>query len=201
MKHRACTLVIAAALGGLPSVALADNERPMGFSTGIGAGWDFPTQLDDINVASLRFRLASGLTIEPRVELSLASDTDDVGGTEQENKSSAFGLAAEARWPLMGRGPVDFLVTGGAVIDYFKDNPDGNDNNTTTSLLALFYGLSVEYWFGPHWVFSLTGSNPIFVRAKTTNQEPPPTDETSSTTTSFGAVFNPDIIGMLHIFY
>ena len=44
-----------------------EPKRPQAFAVGIGIGYDFPTDLQQPNITSVRFRLPSGLTLEPRV--------------------------------------------------------------------------------------------------------------------------------------
>ena len=206
MKHMIRWTFVVTCLCALGASAAAQearsssSSRPDGFTVGMGAGWDIPTDIQNVNTASVRFRLANGLTIEPRVDLSVTSDKDDFGMITQEDGTSSFALEAIARWPMMGRGPVDFLALGGAVIDVFSTDPDGDDNNTTTTSLGLIYGLSVEYWWGPRWVFSFSATNPVFGRTKI-SREVAMADDTSSTTSGFGAIWDPDIIAMFHLFY
>lgn len=192
-------LVAAALALSTPALAQESAERPYGFTMGIGAGWDLPSPVDELNTASVRFRLPVGLTLEPRVELSTSSDRSEFGAVDVENTFTALTLAVTARWPLLSRGPVDWLIVGGAGIDRDKTDPDGSNNDTTDTTLGLLWGLGVEYWFGPRWVLSATATNPVLSRRTVKTESVG--DDMKQTTTSVGAVFDPDVIVMLHLFY
>ena len=56
-----------------------------------------------------------------------------------------------------------------------------------------------QYWHRPNWCFSLTGMNPLASISMETQQNGPG-DETKTTNTLFGAIFDPTIVMMLHLF-
>ena len=181
--------------------ASSSSGRPAGFSVGIGAGWDIPASIDEFDTTSVRFRLANGLTIEPLVTAAVVEDDSTLGDSTLEQTTTGVALLVVARWPLVSRGPVDFLVTGGAALGQLKVNPEGDENTVKTTSVAAVYGLSVEYWWGPRWTFSFTASNPIYLRNKVTTDNVDPDQEREQLDTLFGAVFVPDVVAMIHLFY
>jgi hypothetical protein len=182
--------------------ALADNgaARPDGATFGIGAGWVLPADIDRPNTVGVRFRLPSGLTFEPRVELSNNQLSQELGGASNDTSTTALVLSTTARFPMQSRGPVDMVLVGGFTFDYLKVNPEGTDNNQTDSVLALVYGLSVNYWIKGRWALSFTAANPVIVRTSSTDEQVGGND-TTTTSTSIGAVFDPTVTLMVHLFY
>src|SRR5690606_19231157 len=87
--------------------------RPADPTIGLGFGYALPTSWDGPNVTSARFRMASGLTIEPRVELSYGSTTVDTGADDTSDSRLGISLAALGRLPLVTRGRVDLVGVGG----------------------------------------------------------------------------------------
>jgi len=202
MRTRWIQLLSAVAVLAVASSARAEDgaaARPFGFTMGIGAGWDLPTALDDINTTSVRFRLGNGLTFEPRVELSSTTNSTEIGPSDTDTKISGLALVTTARMPIMSRGPVDFVALGGIGYERTSVNPEGADNTSTDSVLELVWGLSVEYWFGPRWNLSFTATNPFVSRVSSVDEGP--IDDTTTTSTSFGAVFDPNVVVMIHLFY
>jgi hypothetical protein len=193
----------AAAPPEAPAAAVATEaaapNRPEGTSMGIGVGYSFPAQVLEPNLASVRFRFASGLTIEPTVVLATSRATTEIGPAETETETSEGTFAANVRLPLAGRGKIDLVLLGGASISYLKQSPDGPDNDTTTTTLALSWGLGLDYWPKQSWCLSASASNPLFSFART-RQEMVPQDQ-KSTTLSIGAIFDPAIYAMLHMFF
>lgn len=197
----AMSMLLAAASLLAPAVAFADvGPRPVDLSVGLGPGWNLPADVDSPNSASVRLRLPTGLTVEPRFELSYASESTDTAVGDTTDTTFVFGVSAELRWPLMSRGPVDLIVSGGPGFQYKKDDPEGDDNATTTLSFALLYGIGVEYWFGPHWALSVTGYNPIFVRSSSTTDQPIG-DASKTATTLVGLIYDPDVAVFVHLFF
>lgn len=175
------------------------RNRPEGMSVGIGAGYSFPAQVLEPNLASVRFRFASGLTVEPTVVLATSRSTTELGPAETETETSEGTFATNLRFPLAGRGKIDLVLLGGAGISYQKQSPDGPDNDTTTTTLALSWGLGLDYWPKQSWCLSASATNPLFSFSRT-RQEMVPQDQ-KSTTLSLGAIFDPAIYAMLHMFF
>ena len=173
--------------------------RPEGFSIGIGFGWDLPADLQAPNVTSVRFRLDSGLTVEPVV--AIAREGSSVDNEFADSDSSEFGLlaAANLRMPRQIRGKVDFILLGGAGLGLTINNPDGDDNNSQAFLVDLHWGIGLEYWVRPQLCLSLTGTNP-FVTFERESQENGPGMETTTTTNTVGIVFAPNVVLMAHLF-
>jgi opacity protein-like surface antigen len=181
------------------SVDSSDSpNRPEGMSVGIGVGYSVPAQILEPNLASVRFRFASGLTIEPTVVLATSRSTTEVGPAETETEASEGTFATNLRLPLAGRGKIDLVLIGSAGLTYQKQAPDGPDNDTTTSTFALGWGLGLDYWPKQSWCLSATAMNPLLSYSRS-RQEMVPQDQ-KQTNLSFGAIFDPSIFVMLHMF-
>ena len=182
-----------------PMMQPVDEDRPEGFSVGIGFGYQLPTSLETPNVTSARFRLASGLAFEPVLRFQQSSQEVDVG-MSAETKETAIELGALARYPLKRRGRVDLVLLGGAFLENISTEPPGMDMNTSTTRIEARYGLAVEYWISQHWQISMSALNTVF-RTERVSEEMGPSTETVTTTTSFGAIYDPVISAMVHLYY
>jgi hypothetical protein len=178
------------------------GTRPPAYAVGIGLGYRLPADLQAPNTTSVRFRLASGLTLEPLVTAGRTSSTSDDGVMEETDTISELDLALFARFPLRSRGRVDFVLVGALGFGVTTTNPEGPDNDTRTQGFGAAWGIGLDYWFGPHWQLSFTATNPLLSMVKSTREiaTVPPMEVTDSTTT-FGVVFDPDVMLMLHLYY
>ena len=179
--------------------AAGSPNRPEGMSMGIGVGYSIPAQLLEPNLASVRFRFPSGLTVEPTLVLSTTRSTVEVGPAETETESGEATFAANLRFPLAGRGKIDLVLIGGAGLTYNKQSPDGPDNDTTSATFALSWGLGLDYWPKQSWCLSASATNPLFAFTRT-RQEMAPQDQ-KTTTLTFGAIFDPGVFVTLHMFF
>ena len=175
----------------------ANTWRPPEFSIGIGIGYQFPTSLETPNVASVRFRLATGLTFEPQLALASTTDTVDTGDPV-DDKTTQLALGTLIRYPLVGHGRVDLELLGALNIDNVNDNPDGMDDETTTTNVTVNYGLGVTTWINRHVALSMSAINPLVTFAKV-RQENGPMNVLVTSTTSFGAIFDPTVIMTVHV--
>lgn len=183
-----------------PVVAEPRATRPTAFSIAIGLGYDLPADLQAPNITSVRFRLPSGLTFEPRVELARSGSTTDTGTPpDTETTTTSTELGVLARHPLMSNGKVDFEIAGGFSLARSVVNPDMADNDTTTTSFGIFYGIAVGYWFTPHVYLTLTGLNPI-LSTSSRSEEMGPTLTVETSSTGVGLVFDPNVFAMLHLY-
>jgi hypothetical protein len=190
---------------GVPDATISDTGgsdgmRPDGWGFGIGLGYTFPADLDRINTTSFRFRFPSGFTIEPIVELSTDADTTEFMGADSDRSEFDFRAAAVGRIPILSNGRLDFIVLAGAGVTVDNDNEDGSDNDTSTVVLSGVWGLAIDYWISQHWAFSLNAFNPVFAIVLD-NQEMGPGAELKTTNIELGAVFDPTIGAMIHLFF
>jgi hypothetical protein len=176
----------------------AAGSRPDGTAFGLGIGYQLPTSLETPNVASLRVRLAGGLTFEPAFTISNASETAEMTGVEATNKHTTFSLAARGRMPLISRGKADFEGLAELGFTNDKDNPDGDFNTTTTNAFDIGWGLAVGYWFTQHWQFTFNVTNPLVTFSSRKIQNAGET--TKDSTTELGLTFNPAVFMMLHLY-
>jgi hypothetical protein len=177
----------------------SDPNRPAGASLGLGFGYAFPTGLDRPNVVSARVRLASGLSFEPRVELAHASASREAFGDEREASVDAVSIGATVRIPAARRGRGDLLVIARAQLDHVSQSQDDEDD-LTTSEVSLAWGLAIDYWITPSFSLSATATNPAMLysdRAAPTFEDPDATQED----TVFGAIWDPVIDAMLHLYW
>lgn len=178
-----------------------DNDhRPSELAFGIGFGYVFPTSLETPNITSVRIRLPTGLTIEPRLILGTSSTNQDNGTVDVTSRSTEFGIGAIARFPLIKRGRADFELLGAIDLDTLKQDPDtdNDDDATTTTTVSLSWGVAVNYWISHHWSFSLSATNPLVSYTKQSVQTPAATNDTSNT--SFALEFNPTVFAMVHLY-
>lgn len=173
--------------------------RPEGRAIGIGFGWDLPTDVQAPNRTSVRFRFDSGLTVEPFVGVAFTSINTDNGTTDSKTTNFGFEVGADLRFPRQIKGPMDFVLIGGGGIGLDNTNPEGSDNNSSTFFLDLHWGLGIDLWVRPTWVLSFTATNPA-ISVQTQSMENPLGDM-STTTTSVGAIFEPNVVAMMHLFF
>jgi len=147
----------------------------------------------------VRFRLAGGMIFEPIVVLQAGGTAVDQPGDNTESGNFTLTLGTNLRLPLAKRGRFDFVGIGAAALSSSSTDPDGSDNNTSNLLFALGWGLGIDMWYSPHFTFSFSATNPL-VSYQVQSQEIPD-DEVVTTTTAFGAVFNPNITLMVHMFF
>ncbi|HLL22386.1 MAG TPA: hypothetical protein VK427_09660 [Kofleriaceae bacterium] len=185
-----------------PPVAIApasDTRRPEGFSVGIGFGYILPSSLETPNTTSARFRLASALTFEPVVRFQQATQTVDVG-MSTENKETTLEIGALGRIPLRSRGKVDLVFLGGLFVENISTMPDAENMDRSLTTFEARYGIAVEYWLSRHWQISMSALNTVF-RTQRASEEMGPGTETVVTQTSFGAIYDPVISAMVHLYY
>jgi hypothetical protein len=177
----------------------ATGHRPTALSFGIGFGYQFPTSLQTPNLTSVRLRLASGLTFEPR--LVLASSSQDVDtGPSVKNEASELGLGALARYPLAGRGRVDLELLGGLDLNRQSTNPDSDDTDLSITTFTAVYGVAVGAWITPHWQVSLSAVNPLISNVRR-DEEMGPGTSTVTTTRTVGLIFDPTVALMVHLYH
>lgn len=174
--------------------------RPVGLAIGIGAGYSLPTSIQTPNITSARVRFASGLTLEPRVVLENTSQKQETDTAEMTTASRELSIGTLVRILLVQRGKFELLLLGGASLGVRTTDPDGADNNTTTSSIGIGWGAAVDWWITEHWNVSFSATNPLFDVSKQTEEMPAPTGDTSTTTTTVGVEWSPRISVMIHVF-
>ena len=176
-----------------------DDDRPSGFSVGIGFGYELPNSLETPNVTSARFRLASGLTFEPVARFQQESTEIDIGMSSEE-KRTTLELGILARYPFKSRGRVDLVLLGGASVQNVTEKPDADNIDSASTTIDVNYGLAVEFWISRHWQISMSALNTI-VSMERESQEMGIGTETVTTNTLFGAIYRPSIAAMVHLYY
>lgn len=177
---------------------------------GIGFGFTFPAQLLTPDTVSVRFRLSPKLTLEPLVNASFdrSEDTVDLGGTEVSAVSNALELSAAtaARTPIFARGKVSLIGIGELAFRFssLTVNPDGNNNNETTNtqVVALAWGVGVEWFLFQNISLSLDATNPLLVFTNSVNDEEDPAGiDVASNDIFAGVVFAPSVRLLLHLYH
>jgi len=178
----------------------ADDPRPSELAIGIGIGYTFPSSLETPNITSVRFRLLSGLTFEPRVAFRRVTDTVDTG-TAQDSTTTTIGIGTLLRYPLVKRGRFDFELLGSFDIANVKQDPsDQEDDQTSTTSTALGYGLAVGLWVNRHFQVSASAVNNLLVFEKQ-RQEMGPQNVLVSSRTTIALEFDPTVFVMAHLYH
>ncbi len=179
-----------------PAAEAPTTGRPEGIAFGIGVGYTLPTMGNMPNTTSVRMRLRSGLTFEPIVVLG--NETQKQDPPNSKDSTTQLSIAALARIPVVRHGKVELEILAGAGFGTTKNNPDGADNDTTTSNLGFSWGLAVSYWINRHWNLTFSARNNLLSIVKTTREMAAGDVETSTTT--FEAEFAPVVSAMIHLY-
>jgi hypothetical protein len=182
-----------------PPPPVEDTHRPDGFSIGIGIGYVFPTSLETPNIASVRFRLINGLTFEPQVTLQGFKHTEDTG-EPIDNKITTLALATLLRKPMVSHGRVDLELLGAFAVSNVNTNPPNDDDQVSTTTTSLSYGFGVTTWISRHANFTMSATNALLTFVKTRTEMGPMNVLVQSDTT-FGAVFDPTVFAMIHVYH
>lgn len=183
-----------------PEAAPVDHTaRPPGLTVGIGAGYLLPDSLETPNITSVRFRLESGLTLEPVVQLSQFSRTVDTGDSSTDTRRD-LGVGALIRHTLKSKGRYDLDVLGGAFVSTTLNSPDADDADSSTTNIDLVYGLSIATWINEHWTISFSALNPV-VNYTRNRQEQGPDAVLVNSDLLIGAIWNPTVTAMVHLYY
>jgi hypothetical protein len=181
-----------------PPVAGDLGDRPTEIAFGLGIGYIFPTSLESPNVTSARVRFTNGIQIEPRIVFGNTDTSTTTGAMTTSTGSSEVQLAGLVRVPLITHKKIDFELIGALDLDLQRTNPDGDNNNTSDTTIALSWGIGLGYWFSPHWNMSFTATNALI--SFTEHKQEIVGGENKTSTTSFGAIFSPQIGVMIHLF-
>ncbi len=182
-----------------PPTKFGSTGRAEGMTFGLGVNYILGgAELDRPDGASLRIRLASGLTFEPFVRLATHGQSTDFMDNESKNAQNEFIVGTNARIPLKSRGKVDLVAQVGGGLGVFVNDPDGDDNNTTTTTITIDYGLSLEYWFNHNWTLSFTARN-RFVRYESIGEQSD--NEAEASNTDVGLIWDPVVDLSLHLFF
>lgn len=173
--------------------------RPTGMSIAIGLGFILPTVLDTPNVTTVRLRLPTGLTFEPQLIFQKTEHSVDTGAAVTDDLNEV-GIGALVRFPLAMRGRVDVELVGSFNIDQLSIKPNTPDTDDTKTRAEVDYGFAVTSWINRHWQISLTALNPILVINKD-KQEMGVGTVTVTTDTTYGLVFDPTVLLMIHLYY
>ncbi len=180
------------------------TARPTGMTFGLGmslflngslenkAGTDLFTPTG----ASVRVRLASGMTLEPFVRLATSGQSQQDG--DIKNAQNEVLLGSNVRLPLKSRGKVDLVGIGTGLVSFQQNDPDGDDNNNSITRFALAYGVGVNYWYNSNWCISFDATNPLF-SFESRSQEV--SSDATETDINIGAIWDPTTSLSVHLFY
>jgi hypothetical protein len=191
-----------------PAATVSETSTIPGKAIGIGLGYVFPADVTVPNAASVRFRMASGLTAELMARIEYQGTTvdnePDIGaGTTDGQGTFNVELAALGRKPMATRGRFQFVLLTGVGIGFSSetDDPDGADNSTTDTALTLaaVWGLGIDWFFRNGWSFTLSAVNPLF--SLTRAHDDGLFNDQTITSFSIGAVFDPTIQAMFHLYF
>ncbi|MGA9525359.1 MAG: hypothetical protein WBV82_28125 [Myxococcaceae bacterium] len=207
------------------------NPRPTGNTFGIGLGWQTPISILQPNTVSARVRLGK-VTLEPSFILggssqSTTSDTSSTIGTLPPTESSTdgsvggfnAGVGAQVRYPVVSKGPLDFLAIGNVGVSWGSSNEekngpaDGQIETTSRQSLGanLGYGLGIEWFLGHGLSLSADATNPLIAysnsnvvtetRADFGGSPAVSRNETGGSGFNWGLVFQPQVRIMMHLYF
>jgi hypothetical protein len=180
--------------------APARSSLPDGFAIGFGVGYALPSDLQAPDITSVRFRLRSGVTLEPFFALVMSDQTTEQGTTMSQDTSIGVSFGAQLRHPLAVRGPFELSAIGMAGVASVKIDPDGDNNTQARSVVSVLWGLGVDFWIRRHWSINVTATNPLFAYERFSDEALGGSDATVSRSV-FGLVFDPNLIVMGHVFF
>lgn len=176
------------------------DPRPTELAVGIGIGYVFPTSLEAPNITSVRFRLISGLTFEPRAVFRRVTNTIDTG-MALDNTTTTIGIGTLLRYPMVKHGRVDFEFLGAFDIQNVKQDPtDQDDDQTSTTSTALGYGLGIGVWVNRHCQISASAVNNLLVFEKQ-REEMGPMNVLVTSRTTIALEFDPTVFFMAHLYH
>ena len=186
----------------------ATTYRPTGRSIGIGFGYTMPgTSFSTPNTISARLQLKQTLTLEPIARLDVSSSNGKIGTVKNSSTSFALFAGTALRKRLAARQMVD--AVGILQVGVGVNSSSGKTAGVTTSLtevsLGSSWGLGAEFWPKQHWSISLDATNPLLSVGNTSGKQPDPASgaivKESSTTIFAGAVWDPSVVLMTHLYY
>jgi hypothetical protein len=185
----------------MPAPAAPVDHRPNEFAVGIGIGYVFPTSLETPNTTSVRFRLPTGLTFEPRAVFRRVTDTVDTG-MPQDSTTTTIGIGTLLRYPMVRHGRFDFEFLGFFDINNVKQDPTDQveDDQTSTTTTALGYGLAVGMWVNRHFQISASAVNSLLIFEKQ-REEMGPMNVLVTSRTTIALEFDPTVFVMAHLFH
>lgn len=200
------------ALAASTSLAYAETEHPKARpdtpSVGVGAGMSVPGSALTLDTGSVRLRLADSFTLEPAIgfekatgEATVEYDTDD---STSEYSQQDISVEANGRINVATRGSADLegVLGVGYSSTKYEYNPDGADNDQTTSSSQMFVnvGFGVVAWGGVHWSVSADALARLFYQAKGDTEDESSDLTTESKSSSFALPLDPTVRLMVHLY-
>jgi hypothetical protein len=182
----------------MTSASADDDINPDDRKVGIGTGYVLPTTLDTTNTVSVRFRFGR-LTLEPVVDFSYDRSTIDAGGADSTTNTVNIGFGSNLRYALTSGRGIEFVGLGGARFNFNSVDPEGDENSTNTTTFSVIWGLGLDYWVSSRWVISMAAFNPFFELSRQTQQSI--AADTTNSDMGIGIIFNPTVVGMVHLFF
>ena len=216
-------LCVAAFVVSSPALAqdASENYIPDDMTVAIGAGVTFPGDIFVFNRASVKLAFGQSLQLEPFVGLKMESIEDKITGPGVDDEgnpitetraglddTTSFVLGANVMLPLASTNKSQLSLVGSVAVANQKntDDPDGDDNTTTKSLLSasIGYGVAVEYWFSKNISLSAMASTPLFttVSSTTTVELPEDAEGTSESSESVISLsWSPTVAATLNLWF
>lgn len=182
--------------------------RPVEKSVAIGAGYAFGGTggtgelLWNPNTVSARFRLPSGLALEPIAGIVLVNDNSKVASAKTTSTQTEIFAGANVRKPLWSRAQADMVVIGGANVEIGSASSKVGSAKTTSSSTGFgaSYGLGVEFWPRSHWSVSFDATTQL-LGFTATNSKDAAGVKTTATQMIISPAFDPSIRLMAHLYY
>lgn len=168
--------------------AVDSAARPVPFTLGVGAGTVISgSSILAPNAASVRLVMSDELQLEPLINLALSGTPDAGGDTQTTTTLRAGGLL---RYVWASNGPLDLQLLGGGLLAFISAE------NAQTLELSASYGASVVWYLNDHWSLSGDATNPVVAFTRVS-----PDEGDAASTYTIGAVWNPTVTAMMHIYF
>jgi hypothetical protein len=184
------------------SAPTGSGYRPLPLGVGIGVGYVINAGVDLMKptVGSVRLVLTDRIILEPFVDLSYQSTSNEVGTASTDTSSTSVGAGAQVRYTMGSRGALDFAGIGQGLLSHASTTPS-TDVHNSAQIFNLRWGFGLSWWFYSTWALSLDATNPLLSYTRNNTDNPGAVPDSTQSTFQFGLTFSPQVMLMTHMFF